>query len=317
MKAVKSQVSIFFSVIITLLLFNNAFADTVSKLSNIFTLDTRTEELPPVDGWQILTNRGDSYNEDLIIDDHGKVWCLYFRSPGANQPVYLKIFKSDGYVYKSEQVVGYSSSYAETKYNSLRAAENGSTGDVWVAVQGSQGGYFVIFDSTGTLKQDSTVIDKSAFSPKITSGRNGKMWFSWHNQVQGGSESQGKIACYSANGEIHLGPNTIGRHTYVFNTDIAVDDSNRIWTVFEINDNGDYATKFSIFNTDQSLYRDGHIVSNNPLPINPQRQIYADGINQSVWILEKDTSITNQKVHLYWLDGSEINTIEMLENVDL
>ena len=309
MKSGKLQVSIFL-IIFSFFFVNDIFAGSVSKLSNIFTLDTRTEELPPVDGWQILTNKGDTYNEDLIIDNNGKVWCFYFRSPGGNQPIYLKIFKSDGFVYKSEQIIGYSSGYTEHKYNSIRAAENDSTCDVWAAIQGYEGGYFVIFDSTGTVKQDSTVLDKSAFSPKLTNGKNGMMWFSWHTQIEGNSESQGKVAGYSANGEIYSGPNTIGRHTYIFNTDIAVDDSNRIWTVFEVNQNGDYATKYSIFNSDFSSYLDGIIVANNVAPLNPQRQIFSDVINQKMWILEKDTSLAQQNIHLYTLDGSKINTIE-------
>ena len=133
MKAGKLPISIIILAIFSFIIVNNTMAGSVSKLSNIFTVDTRIEELPPVDGWQILTNKGDSYNEDLIIDKHGKVWCFYFRSPGANQPIYLKIFKPDGFVYKSEAVVGHSSGYAESKYNSIRAAENDSTGDVWVA----------------------------------------------------------------------------------------------------------------------------------------------------------------------------------------
>jgi len=99
MKSGKLQVSIFL-IIFSFFFVNDIFAGSVSKLSNIFTLDTRTEELPPVDGWQILTNKGDTYNEDLIIDNNGKVWCFYFRSPGGNQPIYLKIFKSDSGISK-------------------------------------------------------------------------------------------------------------------------------------------------------------------------------------------------------------------------
>lgn len=312
MKAVRLPVSIFISIVIISLLFNNLNAGTVSKLSNIFTLDTRTVENPPVDGWQILTYKGDTYNEDLVIDNQGKVWCFYFRSPGANQPIYLKIFKSDGYVYKSEQIVGFSSDFTEQKYNSIRAAENDSTGDIWVAIQGKQGGYFIIFDSTGTVRQDSTVLDKAAFSPKIAQGKNGKMWFSWQTQYNGGAESQGKIASYFANGKKYLAAQDIGRHTYIFNTDIAVDDSNRIWTVFEVNEGGDYSTKYSIYNSNLTIYnnKDGNIISNNVAPVNPQRQIFSDVINHKIWILEKDTLITQQQLHLFALNGSEIVNIE-------
>jgi len=309
MKAAKWPILI---LILSSLLVNNSNASSTSKLSNIFTLDTRTQELPPVDGWQILTNKGNTYNEDLLIDKQGKVWCFYFRTPGANQPVYLKIFKQDGYVYKSEQIVGYSSNYTESQYNSIRAAVNDSTQDVWVAIQGSSEGYFVIFDSTGTVKQDSTVLNKYSVSPKVTPGKNGKMWFSWHTQFTPNNDSQGKFVCYSANGEIFSGPYDIGRHTYLMNTDIAVDDSNRIWTVFEVNQGGDYFTKFSIYNDDLTIFngKEGMIVSNNTLPVNPQRQVFSDEINQRMWILAKDITISAQDIYSYSLNGTNLNTIE-------
>lgn len=310
MKAAKWPTLSLFLIVSSLVLTTATFAGSSSKLSNIFTLDTRIEDMPPVDGWQILTKHGDTYNEDLLIDNHGKVWCFYFHSPGTNQAIYLKIFKPNGYVYKSEQVIGYGSVYSENKYNSIRVAENDSTSDVWVAIQGSNGGYFVIFDSTGTTKKDSTLLGTSVHSPKVAQGKNGKMWFSWHTQYNGGPESQGKVACYSANGEISLGPNNIGIHTYLINTDIAVDDSNRVWTVFEVNKNGDDSTKFNIFNSDLTTLIDGNIISNRPVPINPQRQIFSDVINHKIWILAKDTSITQQQLHLYSLNGSKINTIE-------
>ncbi|HEX9973237.1 MAG TPA: hypothetical protein VGD14_14290, partial [bacterium] len=136
MKAAKLPTLFFFIVISSLLIITSAFADSRSKLSNIFTLDTRTDDFPPVDGWQILTNKGDTYNEDLLIDQQGKVWCFYLRSPGTILPVYLKIFESDGYLYKHEQIVGYGSNFQQPQYSSIRAAENDSTGDVWVAIQG-------------------------------------------------------------------------------------------------------------------------------------------------------------------------------------
>jgi len=310
MKASKLPVSIFIFIVVVLLGSNGLFAGTVSKLSNIFTLDTRTEELPPVDGWQILTNKGDTYQEDLIIDSQGKVWCFYFRSPGAQQPVYLKIFKPDGYVYKSEQIVGHGSNSSQSQYHSIRAAENDSTGDVWVAIQGVEGGYFVIFDSTGAVKKDSTVLNKYCFSPKVVAGKNGKMWFSWHTQLHGGPDSQAQVAGYFATGERYLAPTAVGRYTDIFNTDIAVDDSNRIWIVFEMNQNGDYSTNFRIYNSDLSVYLESARVSSDPAPKNPQRQIFADPVNQMVWILQKDTLIAQQALHLYRLDGTHINTID-------
>ncbi|MCU0645254.1 MAG: choice-of-anchor D domain-containing protein, partial [bacterium] len=309
MKAAKLPTLFFFIVISSLLIITSAFADSRTKLSNIFALDTRTDDFPPVDGWQILTNKGDTYNEDLLIDHHGKAWCFYLRSPGVSQPVYLKIFTSNGYLYKHEQIVGYSSNFQQPQYSSIRAAENDSTGDIWVAIQGKDGGYFVIFDSTGTLKQDSTVLSKTAFLPKIAPGRDGNMWFSWHTQIEPNSESMGKIACYNSDSDRILAPMDIGRHTYLMNTDIAVDDSNRVWTVLEANQSGDYFTRLTIFNTDMSLYRDGLAVSSNTIPLNTQRQIYSDHSNQRIWILAKNQSLNQQQLHLYSLDGTKLNTI--------
>ena len=310
MKAAKLPTLIFFIAISSLLLITSAFADSRSKLSNIFTLDTRTEDFPPIEGWQILTDKGDTYNEDLLIDRHGKAWCFYFRSPGASQPVYLKIFSPSGYLYKIEQIVGYGSDSDLPQYNSIRAAENDSTGDVWVAIQGNDGGYFVIFDSTGAVQQDSTVLSKTAFLPKVAPGRNGRMWFSWHTQIEPNSQSMGKIACYNDFGEPIFTPINIGEHFYLINTDLAVDDSNRVWTVFESNQGGEYFTRFAIFNTDLSLYQDGMVVNRNALPLNTQRQIFSDRINQRIWILGKHTTVNQQQLHLYSLNGSQLNTIE-------
>ncbi|MDW7680062.1 MAG: hypothetical protein SCK70_05830, partial [bacterium] len=48
------------------------------KLSDKFTLDTRDINPIPVNGWQVLSNQGNTYNEDILIDNHGKVWCFYY-----------------------------------------------------------------------------------------------------------------------------------------------------------------------------------------------------------------------------------------------
>ncbi|MDZ7358276.1 MAG: choice-of-anchor D domain-containing protein [candidate division KSB1 bacterium] len=314
MKSFRLPIALYILALTAFLINANAFAGTVSRLSNIFPLDTRVIDYPPVDGWQLLTDKGDTYHEDMVIDNFGKVWCFYFRSNGAGQPVYLKIFQPNGYVYKREQIVGFGASESDPKYQSIRAALNSLTGDVWVAIQGKQGGYFVIFDSTGTVKKDSTVIDKAAFLPKITAGRNGKMWISWHNQIQPNADSQGKLARYSTTGTRELGPNNIGQYTYVFNTDIAADDSGRVWAILEVNQSNSYSTKMMIFNENLSTYKEGITIADHAVPVSLQRQLYSDPVNQRMWILEKNVDVDQQKLHQYLFSGTRVATIETVGN---
>ncbi len=314
MKSYRLPIAVCIFAFTSLLINGNALAGTVSKLSNIFPLDTRVIDYPPVDGWQILTDKGDTYHEDMVIDNFGKVWCFYFRSSGGQQPVYLKIFQPSGYVYKKEQIIGFGSSESNPQYQSIRAALNSLNGDVWVAIQGNHGGYFLIFDSTGVVKKDSTVIEKTAFLPKIAAGKNGKMWFSWHNQIQPNADSQGKLARYSATGVREAGPNNIGPYTYVFNTDLAVDDSSRIWAILEVNQSNSFSTKMMIFNENLSTYKEGITIADHALPLNAQRVFYSDVVNQRMWILEKNANISQQQLHQYSLNGTRIATVETVGN---
>ncbi|MFZ5518390.1 MAG: choice-of-anchor D domain-containing protein [Candidatus Zhuqueibacterota bacterium] len=286
-----------------------AHADITSKHSNIFTLDTRVQNPDPVDGWQIVTNQGNTYNEDIIIDDVGKVWCFYLRNIGPNPPVYMKIFTSTGYIYKHETVVGHASPFTYFVQNSIRAALNSETGDVWVALEGNSGGYFVRYDSTGEVVQDSTLLAEESHLPKIIEGTDGQMWFSWHTFANGGAESFGKIAAYSNSGALAIRPIFVSQFNNVFNTDIAMDDSNQIWVVLDSNDNGNFASRYCVFNEDLDLIIAGNVISNNPIPLNPQRQILADRINGRVWILAKNDTTQKQKLNMYGLDGSLLTSI--------
>ncbi len=289
---------------------NKLIASTATKLSNTFTLDTRDLNPTPVDGWQKLTYYGDTFNEDLIIDDFGKSWCFYSISiDSPSVPIYLQIYKPDGYVYKHKQIVGFGASDVDIKYNMVRAALNSSTGDVWAAFHGQNGGYFVIFDSTGAVKQDSTLLSYNACFPKVISDKDGKMWFSWHTDLNVPVESNARFACYESNGEIYYQEQNVSVQNGVMNTDIAVDDSNHVWTVYELNQNSDYTTRCSIFNNDRSLIIDGKI-SNNTIFLNTQRQIYADRVHQKMWILEKNTSPATQLLHLFDLAGYKVATIQ-------
>lgn len=312
MKANKRQ----FNYIILILFINFVslsvvFAGTATKLSNIFTLDTREINPIPVDGWQILTEQGNSHNEDIIIDNFGKVWCFYYASSGANQPLYLKIFKSDGYQYKFKSVVGHGFGQDDENYNSVRAALNDLTGDVWVAAQGANGGYFVIYDSTGNVVQDSTNLgyDTDTYLPKIAAGKDGKMWMSWHTNLYGAVESNAVLASFNSYGQLVSTPLAVGSYYDVFNTDIAVDDSNHIWVYLEENNNGIYNSWASIYNDTPQVIHDGIFISDSELTLNTQRSLYADNINKRMWILEKNIPANNHHLHLYGLNGVIINSV--------
>ncbi len=80
-----------------------------SAYSDPFTVDTRIDK-PPVQGWQVITDSGSTYNENLIIDHEGRIWCFYLRSTGSHQPVYMKVMDSAGNIIKSEQVICHGSS---------------------------------------------------------------------------------------------------------------------------------------------------------------------------------------------------------------
>ena len=310
MKIPKWQILSIFIIGCLLLTYNQTSAGTTTKLSNIFTLDTRDSNPIPVDGWQNLTTLGNTFNEDIIIDNFGKAWCFYSVDVYTqNIPVFLKIFKPDGYLYKQRQLVGFSSTEVDTNYNTVRAALNDNTGDIWVAIQGGNSGYFVIFDSTGNLKQDSTVLAANAYFPKVTSDKTGKMWFSWHTNLNVLVESNAIFACYEKNGEPFYQPQSIALQSGVFNTDIAVDDSNHVWLIYEKNESGYFETRCSIFRNDATLIVDKKI-SNREIFLNTQRQIFSDRINQRMWILEKNVSPSNQLLHIFTLDGLWSNTIE-------
>lgn len=311
MKAAKWPIFIFILWVSSTLVSGFALAGNTSKLSNVFPLDTRSDIFPPVNGWQVLTNRGATFNEDIVIGNDGKVWCFYFRSSGEQQPIYLKIFHHTGYIYKSEQVVGYGANNPQPEYNSIRAAVNDSTGDVWVAVQGSGGGYFVIYDSTGKVKQDSTRFATNCYAPKLVSDKNGNMWASWHTYSSGGAESVARIARYDRNGEPVLKPTDISSQKYVINTDIAVDDSNHIWYVYETKQNNSYSARYSVLRSNLSYLVNDKIFSQQPMPVNPQRQLFADDVNQRVWILQKDTSASQQQLRVFALNGEMLNAIEL------
>ena len=288
------------------------YAETTEKTSDKFTLDTREINPIPVDGWQDLSKQGNTYSEDILIDDHGKVWCFYYQSPGAQQPVYVKIFKPDGYQYKYKMIAGYGSASTDPNRNSIRAALNQETGDVWVALEGTNGGYFVIYDSTGNIKQDSTQLAINAHFPKVIGDKQGRMWFSYNSS----NPWQAYIVGYNDDGDQLQSPVLATEHDGVINTDIAVDDSNRIWVTTDIHQGeGGFASRVSIFEDDFTQVVDGELVGEAEVEFDPQRSIYADPINHGMWILEKaKPSYGDYQLHLYRLDRTKVTTLENIGN---
>ncbi|MBN1350511.1 choice-of-anchor D domain-containing protein [candidate division KSB1 bacterium] len=297
-----------------LISFNSALADVGIGLSNIFSLDTR-EDLPPDGNWQILTSKGNSYSEDVIIDAHGKVWAFYLRSPGSGQPVYMKILRPDGYVYKSETVVGNATALQSGKYQTVRACLNTKTGDVWVAIQGSENGvskgYFVVYDSTGNVRFDRTFLNSSyssgtgSYYPKMACDQNGYVWFVWQTDSTGssGTKSAAEFASYTSQGTSFISPKLISTLGSVSGLDLTVDSMNRIWFLIERGNNSIFR---KIIESDDvgTLYKDEYLVASNiNVPFGAHRVLKADFINHRVWILAKNADALQQRVFIYDLDG--------------
>lgn len=300
---------------------NRAFAGVGIGLSNIFTLDTR-EDLPPDGNWQILSNKGDTYSEDVIIDNSGKVWAFYLRSPGKGQPVYMKILKPDGYVYKSESIIGNATALQSGEYQTVRACLNSKTGDVWVAIQGSingqSRGYFMVYDSTGNVRLGPTFLNSNyeggtgTYYPKVAADKNGKMWFVWQTDSSetGAVKSVGEYACYNSNGDPLIAPTLISTTGYYAGIDLAIDSYNRIWLVYERGISGNYNIYRKILENDASIYKiEKDIAGGIVIPFGAHRIVKADTINHRVWILVKNVNISEQRIFILDLDGDHQATV--------
>ena len=294
---------------------SSALAEVGIGYSEAFNLDTR-ENLPPDGNWQILTQKGDSYNEDVLIDNYGKVWAFYLRSKGKGQPVYMKILNPDGYVYKSEAIVGNATALQSGKYQTVRACLNPKTGDVWVAIQGSQQGqsqgYFVIYDSEGNLRSGPTYLTSNytsatgTYYPKPTCDKDGKIWFVWQTDstAAGRAKSVGEFACYNSDGDQILAPTRLAGQTGDFSgADIAIDSNNRVWFVYERGNNSIYR---KILNNDDSgtFFKDELLIASGiTVPFGAQRVVKADTISHRVWIFAKNETTAQQRIFIYDLDG--------------
>ena len=119
MKTYKKHHLIFSTFLLILLMMSQVFAGTTERISNKFSVDTRDLNPTPQDGWQNLTRFGETFNEDMLIDNFGKTWCFYsINSDSPRVPIYLKIYKTNGYVYKIDQIAGFGSPTISSELNS-------------------------------------------------------------------------------------------------------------------------------------------------------------------------------------------------------
>ncbi|MCI0495558.1 hypothetical protein L0Z72_11180, partial [candidate division KSB1 bacterium] len=300
---------------------NSAQAEVGFGISNAFSLDTR-ENIPPDGPWQILTNKGDAFNEDLLIDNNGKIWAFYMLEKGKGKPVYMKIIRPNGYVYKSEEQIGTSSNTVAYIRQSIRATLNPITNDVWVAIQGDQGengSYFLIFDSTGTQKGQKRVIqgDPAVYYPKLACDKDGKMWFIWQTDSVSSGTSIPQYICYDRSGTKIFGPSNVRNVGPTTGTDIVIDKMNRVWFIYE---RGNTHIFTRIVNNDvtQSEFQvetTRHQVADQ-FPFNTQRMAYSDTVNNRIWILAKNSVASQQKLLILDLDGDQVGTIEGVGNVN-
>lgn len=320
---IKSRFCLLFLMSILILLPTvNLKADAAVGLSNFFSLDTR-ENLPPDGPWQILTNKGDSYNEDLLIDNDGKVWAFYLRSKGSGQPVYMKILQADGYIYKTETPIGTATTLQSNDYQTVRACLNPKTGDVWVAIQGNDGtvgkGYFIVLDGKGNERYAQKFLpgEGGVYYPKMACDKNGKMWFIWQTDSTYSGSSSPEYACYSQAGELIHGPAKVINAGNTSYTDIVVDGNNRIWFIYE---RGQVALFSSILNNDETYteYQPETLRKSfaTQYGFYPQRIAFADTVADRVWILGRDPDVSEQEILICNPDGDLVGTVPSVGNAN-
>ncbi|MBN2011336.1 choice-of-anchor D domain-containing protein [candidate division KSB1 bacterium] len=282
--------------------------------SELFTVDTRVNK-PPVDGWQTISNNGNTFNEQILIDNKGKIWCFYLKSTGTRPDYCLKVLDEEGYIYKTERVVAHGSALVTGKHQTIRAAVNKLTGNVWAVFQGShaenQTGFFVIFNDTAGIKQDSTALTSTTDAvnaPKVAAALNGDMWFSWHGGIPRTANAIGEYIRYTNYGEPVGSTSTFlnDADNGLFNTDIAVDKNNRIWLLVERSED-DYKSQYYISNTEKVIISSGDISSDN-FYFDPRMSIYADTYNDRIWVLQKNIDSTYYRINGYYLVDEAVNT---------
>ncbi|MBD3288606.1 choice-of-anchor D domain-containing protein, partial [candidate division KSB1 bacterium] len=294
---------------------------TTSGSTDPFIVDTRINK-PPVDGWQTVTDSGSTYNENIVIDNNGRIWCFYLRSPGSGQPIYMKVINPDGFVYKSEQIVATASSLSANEYQSIRTALNKETGNVWMVYQsedaGQNAGKFIIFNDTAGVEQNSTLLETpgAVHAPKLASDGTGVMWFSWHTAAFGDPPSYACFMRYNPDGTI-LDTDSTRFETSgsVKNTDIAIDNEGKAWLIYE-KENSSALTIYS----GEGSYISSYEYSIDPSPFSTRKVIYSDWENGGQWVLKKNSDPTLNQIIRFDIDGNpsipigEVNNCSFLLN---
>ncbi len=291
---------------------------TQSGFSELFTVDTRIDK-PPVDGWQFVTKDGSTRSESMVIDRNGRIWILYIKSNTKRPDYYLKIINPNGYVYKSERVVAHGSALVTGKHQTIRAAVNEETGEVWAVFQGSKEtnptGFFIIFNDTGGVHQDSTALVSSTGkvnAPKITAAPNGDMWFSWHGGTPRTNTAKGEFIRYFSNGEPDGNATVFDDDGGLFNTDIAVSMDQKIWLVREQSEPS-YGLDVLMHNYDRSFFSSFVIAADN-FYFDPRPSIYVDRFHDRIWVLQKNTDSTLYRLNGYYLEN---NNLRLLPAINL
>ncbi|MBN1154143.1 choice-of-anchor D domain-containing protein, partial [candidate division KSB1 bacterium] len=281
--------------------------------SDPFVVDTRIDK-PPVNGWQLIADSSQTYNENFVIDNSGNVWCFYLKDPGSGQPIYLKIMDHEGNVIKTETIIGYSSSLVTGAYQTLRGALNHRTGLVWLAYQGQFEAEnvcsFLIFDAEGNIQNGPHVIqsDQGVLAPKIASDSSGTMWVCWHSYAAGHDSSRGKFISIDFEGNVSPeGVRTFTDERNLINTDIAVAANQAKWFIYEKANQAGYV----VLNPDES-FGETEIYSLNDQYFDPRISIYANERNSHVYFLNK-----NIDANYYRLEGRKSQPPSMFTGINL
>ncbi|MCK5739141.1 choice-of-anchor D domain-containing protein, partial [bacterium] len=284
-----------------------ALANFGDGISINFSLDTRLN-VPPVDGWQIVTYQGNTLNEDLVIDNDGNVWLFYLRGEGSGQSVYMKILDSQGFVIKSEAPIATATTYLSPEKQTIRAILNTVTGQVWVAIQSDLGldskGMFLVFDADGNQVDAQYLPGGAAYFPKMACDQSGNMWFVWQTSSTSEANSTGLYYKYAKNGDPIFGEaKKISQIGYTSWTDIVIDKQNHIWFIW---DRDEHVTLTRVIDTDENeLF--GETIRGVPLPVgerfhfNQQRMAVATG--NRVWLLAKKQNLDAQKLLVIGVDS--------------
>lgn len=284
-----------------------------SIYSDPFVVDTRIDK-PPVNGWQLIADSARTYNESMVIDNSGNVWCFYLKSPGNGQPIYVKIMDHTGIVIKSETIIGYASTLVSDVYQTLRATLNEKTGQVWIAYQGQfeseNVGMITIFDTFGNIQTGPIVImeDGGVLAPKIASDSSGTMWISWHSYIAGHDSCKGKYISIDFEGNLSTeGVQSFTNERNLINTDIAVASDQSKWFIYEKSSQAG----FVVLNADGS-FRESDVYSLDPMRFDPRISVFAATSNPYVYLLKK-----NSDANYYRLEGRNVLSPSLFPGINL